>query len=198
MLIESTIASMNPQTSREQFDALIDLLATDSGERENQDKDTNAVLRNPDGKLDFAKIRSFFTHRGVDETADDQPLERRPSTASGFPKIVPDNPSPERALSRSIESSVRLYNFHFLGTSSHPWGKTASVPALSSSLHTYNPFDNPNVKDDRAHSEEATSRDKVEHIVSHEVNFTWLFCVVHRLTSILGQARTSSSTRHQL
>ena len=133
-----------------------------------------------------------------DETADDQPLERRPSTASGFPKIVPDNPSPERALSRSIESSVRLYNFHFLGTSSHPWGKTASVPALSSSLHTYNPFDNPNVKDDRAHSEEATSRDKVEHIVSHEVNFTWLFCVVHRLTSILGQARTSSSTRHQL
>ncbi|THH15763.1 hypothetical protein EW146_g4762 [Bondarzewia mesenterica] len=104
---DSTISSQSP---REQFDTLIDLLATDDAEdslnRQNRDDTLTVGLRNTEGKLDFNKIRSFFSHKGANHITGDIRLPDRPSSVSALSSAVPTRISPGHGLSRSVDSSI--------------------------------------------------------------------------------------------
>ncbi|TFY66091.1 hypothetical protein EVG20_g5002 [Dentipellis fragilis] len=61
----------SPRTQSSQFDALIDLLATDDAADPLSDIPPSASggLRDAQGNLDFAKVRTFFAGRAVDQRA---------------------------------------------------------------------------------------------------------------------------------
>ncbi len=65
----------SPRTSSDQFDALVELLATDDARDDSNfhivpEGTASAGLRDAEGKLDYAKIRSLFSLRRVDDNGD--------------------------------------------------------------------------------------------------------------------------------
>jgi hypothetical protein len=81
-----------PESSSAQFDALIDLLATDdTGENSNfhivPDGTASTGLRDGDGKLDYAKIRSLFLQRQGSNNVNHVPFSdpaSQPEPSSGI------------------------------------------------------------------------------------------------------------------
>ncbi|KAI0320959.1 hypothetical protein OF83DRAFT_457327 [Amylostereum chailletii] len=131
---ESDVASPRPSTgSTEQFDALIDLLATDGTEGAgNNAGGLGLELRDTEGRLDFTKIRSFFVQRNPDEgdstavhtvpgpspndaqRASDMAVETLASPLSGLSRTPRSTPSVSDAIPPS--SSLNYSDFNALET----------------------------------------------------------------------------------
>jgi hypothetical protein len=95
----------NPQSS-EQFEVLMDLLATDDADGpDDQESGTPLNLRNENGQLDFAKIRSFFNHRNGRNASEE------PRISDGFLSLSTStnksNTDTERFVEPAVQKTVR-------------------------------------------------------------------------------------------
>ena len=94
----------NPQPNSDQFDALIELLATDDACDDSNfhilpDGTASEGLRDAEGKLDYAKIRSLFLQRRANDmgnhvSTSDQP-QSEPNSGIKLPQVSIDLMSPE-------------------------------------------------------------------------------------------------------
>lgn len=88
-----------------EFDALIDLLASDGIEDDAFPTQAPPALRNHEGKLDYTRIRSFFSTKHLDATeVDPGDMDMRSADDSGLDR-TPRSVSRE-ALSEHVDDTV--------------------------------------------------------------------------------------------
>ena len=94
----------NPQPNSDQFDALIELLATDDACDDSNfhivpDGTASEGLRDAEGKLDYAKIRSLFLQRRANDMGNHVSTSDQPQSESNsgikLPQVSIDLMSPE-------------------------------------------------------------------------------------------------------
>jgi len=94
----------SPPPSSEQFDALIELLATDDARDDSNfhivpEGTASNGLRDAEGKLDYAKIRSLFLQRQANDNDNDNDivpfdqLHSEPNSGTKLPQIVVEEPT---------------------------------------------------------------------------------------------------------
>lgn len=123
----------DPGPSSDQFDALIELLATDDALDDSNfhiapEGVTSSGLRDANGKLDYAKIRSLFLQRRANNdgnhTMQSDALNHDPNSESGLrPPLVSTN------LMATEEIVYPVY-FRLWWKNRQPWEETLYYPSL--------------------------------------------------------------------
>lgn len=123
----------DPGPSSDQFDALIELLASDDARDDSNfhiapEGVTSSGLRDANGKLDYAKIRSLFLQRQANNDGDHamhpDALNHDPNSESGLnPPLVSKN-------LMATEEIVYLVYFRLRWKNRQPWQETLYYPSL--------------------------------------------------------------------